>query len=87
MNNIKTHVANFLGKCKNCNHWTGAGLDAEDNEICEISKLECPIWGIELGKEYLTPKVKSKKIWNKLAKQVLEENRGAWEELGKEEKK
>ena len=37
----------------------------------------------------LVEKYKAKKnnAWDKLSKQVLDENRGAWEELGKERKK
>jgi len=50
---VRTHIANYLGKCKMCDHWTGAGLIAEDDEICDKAKVYCPIWGTHWDSEQL----------------------------------
>ena len=41
---IRTHIANYLGKCRNCEHWKGADILADDEEICEKSKIMCPLF-------------------------------------------
>ena len=50
---VKTHDANYLGKCRDCEHWTGAGLLADDNQVCEISELICPRFCAHHDKKYL----------------------------------
>jgi hypothetical protein len=39
---LKTHIANWLRKCHNCNYWKGVGNGAEDDEVCEKSVKKCP---------------------------------------------
>jgi hypothetical protein len=41
---IRTHVANYLGKCRNCEYWKGVDILSDDEEICEKSKTMCPLF-------------------------------------------
>ncbi len=50
---IKTHIANYLGECRKCEHWLGVGIMAGDDEICEKSKEFCPLYGIKDNEEHL----------------------------------
>lgn len=51
---IRTHVANYLGKCRDCDNWLGAHLLADDDKICGESKYLCPIWCVKDNDEHLT---------------------------------